>query len=118
MDPLGFGLENYDAIGRWRTEDQGLPIDASGTLPSGETFQNASELKLILLKRQDEFQLHVVRKWVGYALGRDLNKFDQCVIDASMKRLREENRADVILEEILLSYPFQHRYYNPAKAAP
>jgi hypothetical protein len=117
MDPLGFGLENYDAIGRWRTEDQGLPIDASGSLPSGETFQGPAELKRVLMNRKDEFQLHAIRKLIGFALGRDLNKFDQCVIDASTKRLQEEQRADVVLEEILMSYPFQHRYYNPAKGS-
>ncbi len=118
MDTLGFALENFDAIGRWRAEEEGLPIDATGTLPSGESFSGPEELKRILLQRRDEFQQHAVRKLVGFALGRDLNKFDQCVIDASLKRLNEEHRADVILEEILLSYPFQNRYYNPAKGAP
>lgn len=118
MDPLGFGLENYDAIGRWRNKDGGVAIDASGTLPSGESFRGPAELKRILVARQDEFQLHAIRKLVGFALGRELNKFDQCVIDASMKRLREERSADVILEEILMSYPFQHRYTSPKQASP
>ena len=118
MDPLGFGLENYDAVGRWRTEDSGVAIDASGTLPSGESFSGPAELKKLLMVRKDEFQLHAVRKLVGFALGRDLNKFDQCIIDSSIKRLKEENRADVILEEILFSYPFQHRYYSKAKTSP
>jgi hypothetical protein len=62
--------------------------------------------------------LHAIRKLVGFALGRELNKFDQCVIDASMKRLREERSADVILEEILMSYPFQNRYTSPKQASP
>ncbi|MFN7737574.1 MAG: DUF1592 domain-containing protein [Pirellula sp.] len=118
MDPLGFGLENYDAIGRWRNEDSGVAIDASGTLPSGESFSGPAELKKLLMVRKDEFQLHAVRKLVGFALGRDLNKFDQCIIDTSMRRMSEENRADVILEEILFSYPFQHRYYSKAKTSP
>ena len=118
MDPLGFGLENYDAVGRWRTEDSGVAIDASGTLPSGESFSGPAELKKLLMVRKDEFQLHAVRKLVGFALGRDLNKFDQCIIDTSIKRLKEENCADVILEEILFSYPFQHRYYSKAKTSP
>ncbi|MBM3966616.1 MAG: DUF1592 domain-containing protein [Planctomycetes bacterium] len=118
MDPLGFGLENYDALGRWRTEDAGVAIDASGTLPSGESFAGPSELKKLLMMRKDEFQQHAIRKLVGFALGRDLNKFDQCIVDTSSKRLKEENRADVILEEILFSYPFQHRYYSKAKSSP
>jgi hypothetical protein len=112
MDPLGFGLENYDAIGRWRSEDNGLPLDTKGTLPSGETFQGPQELKRLILNRKDEFQRHLVRKLTGFAMGRELNKFDQCIIDRSMQRLNEEQRASVILEEILLSYAFQHRYFH------
>jgi hypothetical protein len=64
-----------------------------------------------LLKRRVEFEKHAIRKLVGFAFGSDLNKFDQCVQDRALQRLRSENRADAILEEILLSYPFQHRYY-------
>jgi len=117
MDPLGFALENFDAIGRWRTEDAGMPVDARGTLPSGESFAGPAELKRVLMNRQEDFEKHFVRKLLGYALGRDLNKFDQCVIDSALKRLKEESRADVLLEEILLAYPFQHRYYNPARSS-
>lgn len=112
MDPLGFGLENYDAIGRWRSEDNGLPLDTKGVLPSGETFRGPQELKRLILNRKDEFQKHLVRKLTGFAMGRELNKFDQCIIDRSMQRLNEEQRASVILEEILLSYAFQHRYFH------
>lgn len=112
MDPLGFGLENYDAIGRWRSEEGGLALDTRGTLPSGETFQGPQELKQLILKRKDEFQKHFVRKLTGFAMGRELNKFDQCIIDRSIQRLNEEQKASVILEEILLSYAFQHRYFH------
>lgn len=115
MDPLGFGLENFDAIGRWRVDDGGVPIDAEGTLPSGDKFVGAQELKQVLLKRKDEFYKHVTRKLVGFSLGRPINKFDQCIIDKSMERLHSEGRSTVILEEILLSYGFQHRYYSAAK---
>ena len=48
MDPLGFGLENYDAIGRWRTEDGKFPVDASGVLPSGKSFSNPAEMRKVL----------------------------------------------------------------------
>ena len=112
MDPLGFGLENYDAIGRWRSEENGLRLDTRGVLPSGEAFEGPGELKRLLLSRKDEFQKHVVRKLVGFALGRELNKFDDCIIDHSLERLNEEQGAAAILEEILLSYPFQHRYFH------
>jgi len=115
MDPLGFGLENFDGLGRWRENDQGLVIDSSGQLPSGERFQGPEELKKILLNRAGEFDLHVVRKLLGFALGRELNKFDECVIKDSLDRLNAENhRASAVIETIVLSYPFQHRYFKAA----
>lgn len=115
MDPLGFGLENFDAIGRWRLEDEGHPVDAAGTLPSGEEFTGPEELKAVMLNRQDEFRKHLVRKMLGFALGRPLNKFDECVVDETLKSLSQnEDSAAVLLEEIALSYPFQHRYYKKA----
>lgn len=113
MDPLGFGLENFDGIGRWRDMENGQVIDSGGKLPSGDTFSGPEELKNVLLKRSGEFQKHFVRKLLGFALGRQLNKFDNCVVDDCMKRLKEnETRAAVLIEEIALSYPFQHRYFK------
>lgn len=117
MDPLGFGLENFDAIGRWRTEDEGVPVDAAGKLPSGESFSGPEELKQILLKRQDEFKRHFVRKLLGFALGRGLNKFDDCVVDDCLKALAaNEMKSAVLIETIAASYPFQHRYFKAAAA--
>ncbi|WP_233216272.1 DUF1592 domain-containing protein [Blastopirellula marina] len=116
MDPLGFGLENFDGIGRWRESDNGQPIDSAGKLPSGDTFSGPEELKVILLKRSGEFQKHFVRKLLGFALGRELNKFDNCVVDHCLKRLKEEDlKSAVLIEEIALSYPFQHRYFKSDK---
>jgi mono/diheme cytochrome c family protein len=116
MDPLGFGLENFDGIGRWRTDDNGQPIDAAGKLPSGDTFSGPEELKSVLLKQNGEFQKHFVKKLLGFALGRPLNKFDDCVVDECLKQLKNNDlRASVLIEEIALSYPFQHRYFKPAK---
>ena len=113
MDPLGFGLENYDAIGRWRSEEAGMPIDASGTLPPQGGFNGPEELKARLLARQGEFLRHFTRKLLGYALGRDLNEFDQCVVDRTLRRLAAaENRAGVLVEEIVASFPFRHRYHK------
>ncbi|MFT5302192.1 MAG: hypothetical protein ACI814_003006, partial [Mariniblastus sp.] len=115
MDPLGFGLENYDAIGRWRDSDAGDAIDASGKLPSGETFSGPSELKKIMLNRFGDIERHFVRKLFGFALGRELNEFDQCVIDKCLERLGEnDHRATIVIESIVISYPFQHRYYPPS----
>ena len=111
MDPLGFGLENFDPIGRWRTDDEGLPIDTAGQLPSGEKFDGVIELKKILMARKDEVMKHLAKKLLGYALGRGLNKFDDCVVDDSLKALKTSDyRASAMFETIALSYPFGHRY--------
>ena len=72
MDPLGFALENYDAIGKWRTMDGGFPVDSSGKLPGGKTFSNPAELRQILSQRQFEFSRTLTEKLLIYALGRGL----------------------------------------------
>lgn len=113
MDPLGFGLENFDAIGRWRRVDHDLPIDATGRLPSGESFDGPEQLKAILLNRSAEFERHFIRKLLGFALGRELNKFDLCVVDDCIKALKDNGgRSRVLIEKIALSYPFQHRFFK------
>ncbi len=112
MDPLGFGMENFDALGRWRDSDRGLPIDSKGTLPSGETFTGPAGLKTILMARKDEVIKHLVRKMTGYAFGRELNKFDDCVVNKAMEALQANNyRPSVLVEQIALSFPFRHRFY-------
>jgi len=116
MDPLGFGLENFDAIGRWREEDNGQAIDASGTLPSGQSFQGPSQLKQILLERSGDFERHLIKKMLGFALGRELNKFDDCVVDQAMESLQENgHRSRLVIETIVTSYAFQHRYFKAKK---
>lgn len=119
MDPLGFGLENFDGIGRWRDIDNGQPIDNAGKLPSGDSFSGPNELKSVLMKRSGEFQQHFVRKLLGFALGRELNKFDQCIMEACLKKLSEnELKSQLLIEEIALSYPFQYRYHKQPTEAP
>ncbi|HYE98689.1 MAG TPA: DUF1592 domain-containing protein [Planctomycetota bacterium] len=111
MDPLGFGLENFDVLGRWRTEEAGRPIDAAGQLPSGEKYVGAAELKTLLLRRKDEVMRHLARKLLGYALGRPLNKFDECVVDDALKALKANGyKASALIETIAASYPFTHRF--------
>ena len=111
MDPIGFGLENFDPIGRWRDEQAGLPIDATGELPSGETFAGPRELKDILLKRKEDFARNLARKMLGYALGRSLTRYDQCVVDDCVEALQQTDyRPSALFTEIVLSYPFRHRY--------
>jgi len=111
MDPIGFGLENFDPIGRWRSAQSGKPIDTNGVLPSGESFNGPVELKNILMKRKDSFANNLTRKMLGYALGRRLTPYDQCVVDASMKAMKENDyKPSAMLTEIVLSYPFRNRY--------
>ncbi len=112
MDPLGFGLENFDVLGRWRDSDRGQPVDSEGVLPSGEKFAGITGLKTILLGRKDPIVKNLVRKMTGYALGRELTRFDQCVVDKAMELLQTHDyRAQLLVEHIALSFPFQHRFY-------
>jgi Protein of unknown function (DUF1592)/Protein of unknown function (DUF1588)/Protein of unknown function (DUF1587)/Protein of unknown function (DUF1595)/Protein of unknown function (DUF1585)/Planctomycete cytochrome C len=112
MDPLGFGLENFDVLGRWRDNDRGHPIDAQGTLPSGQSFMGPVGLKSLLMERKDDIIKHLVRKMTGYAFGRELNQFDQCVVDRTMETLQKNDyRAMVLVEQIATSFPFRHRFY-------
>lgn len=119
MDPLGFGLENFDGIGRWRESDAGQSIDAAGRLPSGEQFVGPAELKAVLLGRKDDFLNHFSRKMLGFALGRELNKFDACVVETSVKKLQENGfQSQILIEEIACSYPFRNRYYKKSDPPP
>ena len=111
MDPLGFGLENFDAIGRWRTTQENEPIDATGVLPDGTRFNGARELKDVLIHRKSQFLYNFSRKLLGYALGRELNRFDECVIKDGLKALDASgDRLESLVETIVLSKPFQYRY--------
>jgi mono/diheme cytochrome c family protein len=114
IDPLGFGLENFDPLGRWRTEADGKPIDTVGVLPSGEKFTGPVELKKLLLdKRRPDFLRNLARKMLGYALGREVNRVDLCVVADCVKALEQgEYRASRLLEAIVVSYPFSHRYHK------
>jgi mono/diheme cytochrome c family protein len=112
MDPLGFALENFDVLGRWREMDRGLPIDAEGQFGSGDSFTGPGGLKDVLMKRKDQVMRNLVRKMAGFAYGRELNRFDNCVIDRTMEALQgNQYRAVVLVEQIATSFPFQHRFY-------
>ena len=112
MDPLGFGLENFDVLGRWRDNDHGQPIDAEGVLPSGEKYTGPAGLKAVLMDRKDDIMKHLVRKMTGFAFGRELNRFDDCVVENAMKALAENHyRGSLLVEQIATSFQFQHRFY-------
>jgi hypothetical protein len=119
MDPIGFGLEHFDWMGRWRaTDSEGRPVDAKGTLPSGESFDGAVELRQVLLGRKRDFVRHVTGKVLGYALGRAVGDADQCTIERIVDKL-EQNAysARLLLKEVVLSAPFRN-HYPTAAAAP
>ena len=105
-------MENFDPLGRWRLAMDGQEINATGILPSGKTFTGPGELKQVLLDQKDKAVKHMVKKMVGYAFGRELNKFDQCVIDDTLEALQANDyRASLMVETIATSYAFRHRYY-------
>jgi hypothetical protein len=111
MDPLGFGLENYDAIGRWRAEDGKFPVDASGTLPSGRSFTGAKELKEILRADPDIFVRALTEKMLTYALGRGLETYDRPTVMAIAKQVREKQyRFSALVDGVVESVPFQQRH--------
>lgn len=111
MDPIGFGLENFDPTGAWRTTEAGAPVDASGELTDGQKFSGPRELRQILLKHRDQFLRNFARKMLGYALGRGLGRYDDCVIDDAMKGLAaNEYHSSILFEKIAMSIPFQHRF--------
>jgi hypothetical protein len=120
MDPIGFGLENFDWMGRWRErETGGQPIDASGELPSGEKFNGVVELRETLLKQKDEFVRQLTAKILGYALGRNLQDGDSCTVQRLVESVAtDQYRARTLIREIVLSAPFRNTQGGAAKAAP
>lgn len=110
MDALGFGLENYDPVGAWRTKDGSLDIDASGTLPGGAAFRSPAELKAVLRGRSGEFRRCLTEKLLTYALGRGLEYYDRCAVDGIVKNVEASgDRFAGLVLEIVRSDPFQKR---------
>jgi len=110
IDPLGFGLENYDVLGLWRTEDGGKPIDAKGELPDGTRFDGPVEMKQILMKQKDLLVRNLTAKLLGYALGRGLTLEDHCSIDRIVETVKRENySAHSLILEIVRSVPFRYQ---------
>lgn len=118
MDPLGFGFERFDAVGKIRSLADGKPIDPSGELPSGESFSGALELVQIVKERREQFCRCLAEKMMTYALGRGLDYYDRCAIDQIYGRLDEnELRFSSLVEGIVLSKPFlERRGEEPKKA--
>jgi len=110
MDPVGFALENYDATGRWRTAENGVPVDAAGGLPDGSEFTGAAGLKKALLARPDLFVTTVSEKMLTYALGRGVEDYDAPAVRTIVRNARANDyRFSSLVLGIVDSTPFQMR---------
>jgi hypothetical protein len=110
MDVLGFGLENYDAIGKWRTMDGKFPIDVSGTMPSGKSFSTAAGMRAILLDSMTEVTRCLTEKVMTYALGRGMQAYDKRALDQIQKAVAADGyHFQTLIHEVVTSLPFQSR---------
>jgi hypothetical protein len=118
IDPLGFALENYGVLGRWRDEEGGAPVDAKGELPDGVSFNGPEEFKAVLLQRKDVFMRNFTRKVLAYGLGRGLTLEDSCPIDEVMAQLQQNDyKAKALIKAIVLSVPFRYQAGMESKLA-
>jgi len=109
IDPIGFGLENFDPIGRWRKVDGNKPIDATGVLPDGRTFNGPSELKQRLVKDKADFYRNMAQTVLTYALGRKLEFYDRPEVDRIVQKLIATNgQSHELFKMVATSYPFTH----------
>ena len=110
MDPLGFGLENYDGIGKWRTMDGKFPVDSSGVLPNGTSFSTPAEMRAVLKTQLPQFSRRMVEKMLTYSLGRGLGAYDRRTVDEIDRKLAANGYGfQSLIYEIVRSLPFQSR---------
>jgi hypothetical protein len=110
IDPTGFALENFDAVGRWREVEDGQPVDASGGLPDGSTFTGVSGLEDALLKRPELFVGTLTEKMLTYALGRGVEYYDGPAVREVVRAAKARDyRFSAVIEAIVLSTPFRMR---------
>ncbi|MFT4558591.1 MAG: mono/diheme cytochrome c family protein, partial [Planctomycetaceae bacterium] len=110
IDPLGFALENYNAIGAWRDDVGGKAIDNKGMLPGIGEFQGVDGLRHVLKSKQPKFVRNLVEQTLSYALGRDVSYYDEPTIDAIIAAMEEDDyRFSRLILEVTKSFPFQHR---------
>ncbi|MCA8987222.1 MAG: DUF1592 domain-containing protein [Planctomycetaceae bacterium] len=116
MDGIGFGLQNFDAVGRWRETEGTHPIDARGDLPDGTSFNGPQELITILSRRPDEFTRCMAEKMLTYSLGRGLEWYDRCTIDDVIAGTRENHyRLRQLIVEIALSSSFREQVFSSSE---
>jgi hypothetical protein len=112
MDPLGFSLENFDGVGKWRTADLGVPIDASGAFPGGPAFEGPLGLRALLTEQthREQFVTTLTEKLMTYALGRGVEYFDQPAVRKVVRDARSSDaRWSALIRGIVTSTPFQFR---------
>ena len=118
MDPIGFAMENFDAVGRWRDRDAGSPIDAFGVFPDGVKFDGMAGLKAVLLSHPEEFVSTLAGKLLMYAVGRNVQYYDQPAVRAIVKESARNNYTFASLAMgVVKSVPFQMREAQAAKTA-
>jgi hypothetical protein len=118
MDVLGFGLENYDAVGRWRTADGKFPIDAGGTMPNGKSFSTAAEMRTALLDSMPEVSRCLTDKIMTYALGRGMQPYDKRSLDQIQRAMAADGyRFQTLIRAVVASLPFQSRRGEQVTAA-
>lgn len=108
MDPLGFGLENYNAIGQWRTMDGRFPVDASGTFPNGKSFSTPAGMRAALASLLPQFSRCVTEKMLTYALGRGLESYDTRAVNEINRKIAASGyRFQSLIDAVVHSVPFQ-----------
>jgi cytochrome c5 len=119
MDPLGFALENFNAIGKWRTRDGDAAIDPSGTFPDGTKFANPSEFRSVLLAHQDQFVRTFTEKMLTFALGRGLDYYDMPAVRTILRdSAKTDYRWSSVILGVVKSAPFQMRMANEGPERP
>ncbi|MBC8066419.1 MAG: DUF1592 domain-containing protein, partial [Chlorobia bacterium] len=110
MDPLGFGLENFDPIGGWRTTESELKVDASGELPDGTKFTGPTQLRALLMKDKDQFVKSLSEKLLTYALGRGVDFADKCHVDTIAQQTAKSGyKFSALVNAVVNSDPFKKR---------
>jgi len=108
LDPLGFALENYDAVGAWRVKDGDVVVDASGTLPNGDTFKGPTEFQGVLLKQKKQVVRNISERLLTYALGRGTDHKDRCTVDEITATVtKADYRFSALVASIVKSDPFR-----------
>jgi hypothetical protein len=117
MDPIGFSLENFDAIGAWRTVDTGGAVDASGVLADGTKINGASDLLNILAAQPEQFVRTMTKMLMTYALGRGTDYYDMPVVRGIVRDASKQNyRFSALVMGIVTSPPFQMKMTRPLES--